>query len=121
MNYTFATIICIAIVQVTLTIAMFNLKSWIMRMINVLKQSYILGEPNLDAKIAAVVLQLKESKDAQEIYNNQSSAEVVKQVTNALEVLTGARDKNVKIIISNDRINQGGFEIKLSYRLDDLR
>jgi hypothetical protein len=79
-------------------------------------------ETKLDKHLAQHFADLKyslEDDEAQDIFKKQSAAEVVKQVTDALGAITFDKTRDVKIIIANDKINQEGFEIKLSYRLHD--
>lgn len=66
--------------------------------------------------IAAKLREERDDKDAQETHINHTTAEVIKQVTDALEAISLDKTKDVKIIMSNDNINQGKFIMKLSFR-----
>lgn len=122
MNPQLLTVILISVAQLILVILVYNLKMWFSRMANTLRHNVNMGEVDLTVRIARIVAQFRqndESREAQDHFNNQTTAEVIKQVTSALESISMDKSRDVKIIISNDKINQEGFEIKLSYRLDD--
>lgn len=114
--------IVIGILQLVLLLVTFDLKAAFKRMINAFNHSAVQEDKQLNNRILRIVSQLRktdEYKEAQDIFTGQSAAQVVEQITEALEAITLAKNKDVKIIISNDNTIQECFEIKLSYRLDD--
>lgn len=114
--------ILIGIFQLFLLFATTDLKRAIRRMINGININNGLDKAALTMFVARIVAQFRqadETKEAQDVFHKQTASDVIKEVTQALEAITLAKTKDVKIIISNDKINQEGFEIKLSYRLDD--
>lgn len=122
MNHDIIYIVGIVLVQLVLTFVLLDIKGKVQRMLhevgiqNIMSSSVL---PILVAKILSNFRSADESKEAQDIFTGQTAAEVVKQVTDALEAISLDKTKDVKIIISNDKINQEGFEVKLSYRLHD--
>lgn len=76
-------------------------------------------ETKLEKHIDKLISQFQQTTDdnqAQDTFINHTAAEVIKQITDAMEVISLDKSKNVKIIVSNDNINQERFIVKLSYR-----
>lgn len=112
----------VTIVQISILAIMFQLRDSFKKMVATINYNIKTTEPDLSIKIARIVAQVRKEEEGQGsvmTIANLSASDVIKEITNALEILAEDKSKNIKIIISNDKINQGSFEINISYRLDD--
>lgn len=112
----------ITAVQIFIIVILFDLKGIFRNIIETIKYSTIGSEAELTLRIARIVAQFRKAEETEKAklaVNNQSASDIIKEITNALEILTEEKTVDMKIIISNDKVNQGSFAISVSYRLDD--
>ena len=114
--------ISLVVVQILLILITFDLKKAFQKMVNSIKYNLAASEPDLTTRIARIVSQFRKAEEmrANEVhFNDLEESDVMEQVAMTIKTIKEEGDKDVRIIISIDKINQGNYETRICYRLDD--